>query len=170
MSTRKGSHKPHRHAHKHGHRHSHKRARGVDWREFFVRYFVVFCVVGVAAVLGLGTFIGWGVYQDHLYQVTYRPEIESDLGFTTNFISVQAGAEKVDVLTIHPVHDGYMDKIGFRDGDIITSHTATLFYKMLYTQRERTVSVNVVDGGSGLPLKDRKVRTLQFLDPPKRQH
>ena len=168
MSAHKGSHKVHRHAHKHGQKHSHKRSRGVDWREFFARYFLAFCVVAVAAVLGLGTFIGWGLYQNHLYQVTYRPEIESELGFTTDSVSVQAGAEKVEVLAIHPVHDGYMDKIGFHDGDIITSHNSTTFYKMLYTQREETVSVSVVDGGHGLPLEKRKVRTLRFLDPPRR--
>lgn len=172
MSMDKESHKVHRHSHKHDHKHDHKhghkRAREFDLRDLFARYFFGFCIVALVAALGLGTFIGWGVYQAHLYQVTYRPEIEAELGFTTDSPWVKAGGAKVEVFTIHPVHDGYMDKIGFRDGDIITSHSLTKFYKMLYTQRERTVSVSVVDGGDGLPIKERKVRTLRFLDPPKR--
>lgn len=160
MSTHKKKRKHHRHVHNHVHE--------WDWREFIAKYWIGICIAALVPIVGIGAIIGWGAYQSHLYQVKYAPELETELGFTTESTLIQAGEEKTKALTIHTVHDGYMDKIGFRDGDIITSHSSTTFYKMLYTQREETVTVNVVDGGNGLPIENRKARTLRFLDPPKR--
>lgn len=158
----------HRHAHKHPHKHSHKHGHKTDWRELFSRYFFGLCVfVGVLA-LGLGILVGWGVYQAHLYQSVYGPELEKELGFTTGSPWVQAGDRKVEVSTIHPVSGGYMGKIGFQDGDIIISHSFTEFYKMLYTQRGELVSVDLVDGGDGRPIEQREIRTLRFHIPVKR--
>lgn len=123
-------------------------------------------VIGLA-VLTVGSFIAWTAYQGHLYQSVHGPELEKELGFTIDSPWVKAGEETVEVSTIHPVPDGYMDKIGFRDDVILTNHSTTEFYKLLYTQRGRTVSVDVVDGGDGAPIEARKVKTIRFLVPPK---
>jgi hypothetical protein len=163
MTKQTGTKRHHRHAHKHTHKHR----RNTDWREILSRYFFALSILVGVLVLGLGTMIGWGLYQAHLYQGVYAPEIEKDLGFTTGSPWVKAGGENVEVFVIQPVAGGYMGKIGFQDGDIITSHSITEFYKMLYTQRGELVSVDLVDGGGGRPIEDRKVRTLRFHIPTK---
>ncbi len=153
--------------HKHAHKHTHKYSRKTDWREILSRYILGIGIVVGALVLGLGTMIGWGLYQAHLYQGVYAPELEKDLGFTTGSPWVKAGGENVEVFVIQPVAGGYMGKIGFQDGDIITSHSITEFYKMLYTQRGELVSVDLVDGGDGRLIEERKIRTLRFHIPTK---
>jgi hypothetical protein len=163
MTKQTGTKRHHRHAHKHTHKHR----RNTDWREILSRYFFALSILVGALVLGLGTMIGWGLYQAHLYQGVYAPEIEKDLGFTTGSPWVKAGGENVEVFVIQPVAGGYMGKIGFQDGDIITSHSITEFYKMLYTQRGELVSVDLVDGGDGRPIEERKIRTLRFHIPTK---
>lgn len=161
MSTRKGKRRHHRHVHKH------------DWREAVNKYsssilIVLGAVIGIV-VLSVTSILAWEGYQRHLYQGVYGPEIEKELGFTIDFPRFRAGDENVEVIAIHPVPNGYMDKIGFRDGDVILSHTVTEFYKTLYTKRGETTSVDVVDGGDGLALSARKVRARKFLIPPKQQ-
>lgn len=163
MTKRTGTKRHHKHAHKHAHKYSRK----TDWREVLSRYFFGLSILVGALVLGLGTMIGWGLYQAHLYQGVYAPELEKDLGFTTGSPRVKAGGENVEVFVIQPVAGGYMGKIGFQDGDIITSHSITEFYKMLYTQRGELVSVDLVDGGDGRPIEERKLRTLRFHIPTK---
>lgn len=153
--------------HKHAHKHTHKYSRKTDWREILSRYILGIGIVVGALVLGLGTMIGWGLYQAHLYQGVHAPEIEKDLGFTTGSPWVKAGDENVEVFVIQPLAGGYMGKIGFQDGDIITSHSITEFYKMLYTQRGELVSVDLVDGGDGRLIEERKIRTLRFHIPTK---
>lgn len=153
----------HKHPHKHAHKHEHKR----DWRGEWSRYAFGIGVALSVLALGLGAVIAWGVYQAHLYQDVYGPALEAELGFTTDTPSFQVGERKIEVSVIHPVQGGYMDKIGFRDGDVITSHTLTEFYKLLYWMQGESVSVDVVDGGNGAPLEERKVRTRRFLIPPR---
>lgn len=171
MSEQTGSKKHHRHNHRHAHKHSHKHSRKhvrkLDLREMLSRYFLGLSILVGALVVGLGSMIGWGLYQAHLYQGVYAPELEKELGFTTGSPWVKAGDEKVEVFVIQPVAGGYMGKIGFQDGDIITSHSITEFYKMLYTQRGELVSVDLVDGGDGRPIEERKARTLRFHIPVK---
>ncbi len=161
MTKQTGTKRHHKHAHKHTHKYSCK----TDWREMLSRYILGIGIVLGALALGLGAFVGWGLYQAHLYQGVYAPEIEKDLGFTTGSPWVKAGGENVEVFVIQPVAGGYMGKIGFQDGDIITSHSITEFYKMLYTQRGELVSVDLVDGGDGRPIEERKIRTLRFHIP-----
>jgi hypothetical protein len=166
MSTHKSD--KHRHKHHHHHHRTHHPKR--DWRDTFVKYrfgiIIASSVVLGIAVLTLGSFVAWAAYQGHLYQSVYGPELDTELGFTIDSSSIQAGDEKVDIFTIHPIPDGYMDKIGFLDGYVIASHSATEFYKMLHTQRGRTVSVDLVEGGDGVPIEARKVKTMRFLVPP----
>jgi len=166
MSTHKSD--KHRHKHHHHHHRTHHPKR--DWRDTFLKYrFGIIIVIGAllgTATLGLGGYIAWELYQAYLYQAEHGPALEAEFGFTHASPLFQAGEEKVEVFTIHPVPGGYMDKIGFRDG-IITSHSSTEFYKMLYTQRGETVSVDLVEGGDGVPIESRKVKTIRFLVPPK---
>lgn len=168
MSEHTGAKRHHKHNHRHAHKHTHKHTHKQDWREVLSRYFFGLSIAVGALVIGLGAFVGWGVYQTHMYQSVYGLELETELGFTTDSPSVQAGDTKVEVSTIHPVSGGYMGKIGFKDGDIITSHSLTQFYKMLHTKRGELVSVDLVDGGNGRPIEERKARTLRFHIPVKR--
>ena len=167
MST----HRPDKHRHKHHHPRHHAHHHKLGWRDTFVKYrFAILISLSVViglSVLTISSFIAWTAYQGHLYQSVYGPELEAELGFTIDSPWVQAGEEKIEVSTIHPEPDGYMDKIGFRDGSIITNHSTTEFYKLLYMQRGRTVSVDVVEGGDGVPIEARKVKTIRFLVPPR---
>lgn len=150
-------------------KHRHRHHRKHDWRDWVRKHSVgigiaVGAIVGVV-VLVFGASVGWQAYQASLYGGEYGSELESALGFTTDTVSVQAGGVNVPVFIIEPVPNGYMDKIGFRDGDIIKSLSFTEFYKMLHTQRGHVVSVDVVDGGDGAPMEARKVKTVRFLVP-----
>ena len=139
------------------------------WRDLVERYaFAAKITAGVligAAILGLGASSAWDRYQHTLYQGEYGPELQAEFGFDHASAWIQAGDEKVEVFTIHPFPGGYMDKIGFKDGNIIISCSITEFYKMLYTERGRPISVDLVEGGDGLPIESRKIKTIQFLVP-----
>lgn len=96
------------------------------------------------------------------------PELRSEFGFVSGSPYVRAGEKEVEVFTIHPVKGGYLDKVGFRDGDIVTSDSITGFYKLLYNSRGETVSVQVVKGGDGAPIDQREIKTLTFTIPGKK--
>lgn len=158
-------HHNHHHKHHHKHGHGHKHAHRPDLRELLSRYFLGLAIGIGMLVAVLGGFLGWGIYQAHLYQSVYGPELQKELGFTTDSLRVKAGDQSVKVSVIHTVPGGYMDKIGFQDSDIITSHSFTEFYKLLYTKRGETTAIDLVDGGDGKPIEERKVKTLRFHIP-----
>lgn len=167
MNDHAGAHRHHKHRHKHHHKHHHKHSSRTDWRELITPYLPALAVALGVLVLALGGLLGWGIYQSHLYRNVHGPALEAELGFKIETLSVKAGDSRIDVAVIHPVVDGYMSKMGFRDGDIITSHTLTEFYKMLYTRRGETVSTDVAEGGDGRPVEERKQRTLRYHIPVK---
>ncbi len=126
--------------------------------------------VGLAMILIAGSFsfwVWWTVNQAQLYQSKHGPEIRSEFGFAHGSPYVHAGKKEIEVLTIHPVKGGYLDKVGFRDGDIVTSESITGLYKLLHNSRGETISVQVVKGGDGAPIDQRETRTLTFEIPKK---
>jgi len=126
--------------------------------------------IGLVMIIIAGSFsfwVWWTVSQAQIYQSKYGPEIRSEFGFTHGSPYVSAGRKEIEVLTIHPAKGGYMDKVGFRDGDIVTSESITGLYKLLHNSRGETVSVQVAKGGDGLPINQRETRTLTFTIPGK---
>ena len=82
--------------------------------------------IGLVMIIIAGSFsfwVWWTVSQAQIYQSKYGPEIRSEFGFTHGSPYVSAGRKEIEVLTIHPAKGGYMDKVGFRDGDIVTSES-----------------------------------------------
>ena len=127
-------------------------------------------LIGLVAIIIAGSFLIWAWWtssQAHLYQSEYGYEIRREFGFTHGSPYVSTGKKEIEVLTIHPVKGGYLDKVGFRDADIVTSESITGFYKLLHKSRGRTISVQVVNGGDGAPIDQRETRTLTFEIPGK---
>lgn len=159
-------HTKHRHRHHHHHhKHAHRKSPQRDWQDFIARYYVPLVIAALIPVLGLCGYGGWALFESYRYQNHYGPALETELGFHLEAPLVQAGDKNARVNVIVPIPGGYMEKIGFLPGDIITSHSATEFYKMLHQERGRVMTVNVVDGGDGAPIETREVRTRKFAIP-----
>ena len=124
--------------------------------------------IGVIVIVGsLSAWVWWTVSQALLYQSEYGPELNSELGFIHGSPYVYAGGKTVEVFTIYPIKGGFLDKVGFREGDIITSESITGFYKLLYHSRGKSISVRMVNGGDGPPISKREIKSLTFTVPKK---
>lgn len=113
-------------------------------------------------------FIGWGWWigeQTKLYQIARAPQIEAAYGFTASTPQVRVHDKRRQVFAIHPDEKGLLYAAGFRDHDIILSHQMTAFYKALYHQADKTLSFKIIDGGDGLPLNQRELRTITLTPP-----
>ena len=127
-------------------------------------------LIGVITIIIAGSFSVWAWWtssQAHLYQSKYGPELRNEFGFASGSPYVRAGEKEIEVFTIHPAKGGFLDKVGFMDGDIVTSESITRFYKLLYNSRGRTISIQVVKGGDGPSIDLRETRTLKFTIPGK---
>lgn len=157
----------HRAKHHHGHKHHHRNKHGQqrDWQDFIARYYVPLVIAALIPVLGLCGYGGWSLFESYRYQKQFGPALETELGFHLESPLVQAGDKNERVNVIVPIPGGYMEKIGFLPGEIITSHSATEFYKMLHKERGRVMTVTVVNGGDGAPIEAREMRTKKFAIP-----
>ncbi|MBL4852271.1 MAG: hypothetical protein JKY90_08350 [Gammaproteobacteria bacterium] len=112
-------------------------------------------------------FIGWVWWinnQAQLYQIERAPQVEATYGFTVSTPQIRVDDRRRQVITIQPNKNGLLYVAGFRENDILLSHQMTAFYKALYHQNSDTLHFNVLDGGDGLPLNQRELRTITL--PP----
>ena len=117
----------------------------------------------IAIAMVFIAFLGWNWWisdQARLYQIDRGTEIEAKYGFTISTPQVRVHDIRRQVLAVHPEDDGLLYQAGFRDGDILLSHHITAFYKALYHHSDKTLSFNVIEGGDGLPLNERELRTI----------
>lgn len=122
----------------------------------------------ITLIILAGLFLGWGrwiAYQASLYQGERGPELRRELGFGVGSPYIQTGDRRTEVFTIYPVADSVMETAGFRNGDIVLSTSITRFYKLLYHSRGKSVTVEVVKGGNGVALDQRKLRVITFMVP-----
>ncbi len=83
------------------------------------------------------------------------------LGFNYKVSRVNAGPDKVVVLTVHPFNGGLLEKAGFKDGDILLNLLDPSFKKLLKKLKKGVpVLIDVVEGGNGPSIEDRKIRRI----------
>jgi len=119
-------------------------------------------VLIISIVLAGWVWIVWTKTNATKYQTELGPQIRGKFGFAHGSPYIKAGDKHIEVFTIHPKTDGLLHKAGFKDGDIVVDQTITDFYKMLYHAKGKVVEIKVVDGGDGLPIAQRKTRTISF--------
>lgn len=110
-------------------------------------------------------YIKWTANQAKLYQTEYGQLLREELGFTHGSPYVMAGEKKIEVFTIYPKKEKLLHAYVFREGDILISESITGFYKLLFHSKGNKDSIDVVDAGDGLPIKERDMRTLTFKVP-----
>jgi len=101
-------------------------------------------------------------------QVTVRPKIEKELGFTLGTPYVDDGSpRKSEVIAISTVStNGILHKNGVQPGDIIVREkTIGNFCKRLDQPHGEEVTLYLVSDGDGLPVQQRPVKEIAFVMP-----
>jgi hypothetical protein len=93
--------------------------------------------------------------------------LENKFGFHSEVIDVASGDDRIDVLAVYPDMTGLLHQAGFRDGDIVLSHSQVEFYGLLYKKKGSVQTIEIVSD-SGLESIDEGVRkTILFKIPDK---
>lgn len=79
-------------------------------------------------------------------QQEIHAKLENKFGFTSEVVSIETDGEEVGFLSISPRENGLMFAAGFRDGDIVLSHTKFKFYSLLYRENGSTVPIEIIRG------------------------
>lgn len=122
-------------------------------------------LIAIPLIFAAAGYAYWTTYQGQKYQSHLGGDLRERLGFTHGSPYVIAGEEKIEVFTVYPEADGFLYAAGFRSGDIVTSESITGFYRLLYQNAGKPVSVVVVPGGDGPPISLRKKRKFEFTLP-----
>jgi hypothetical protein len=93
--------------------------------------------------------------------------LESRYGFHSEIIEMEPGDARMDVLAIYPDTAGVLYQAGFREGDIVLSHSKFEFYGLLYQKNGSTQAIEIVSDADRESM-DRGVRkTILFEIPGK---
>ena len=92
-------------------------------------------------------------------------KLESKFNFTSAIINMQSGEQTIEVFTIYPEKDGILYDAGFREGDVILSHTKYKFYRLLYEKKGSTEPIDILSG-DGIVVADKNRPSTIFLNIP----
>ena len=130
-------------------------------------------ILGVAAALLFATGLGFGIYtagQARYYQRVIGSVLERDLGFRHGSPYFIFGDDSIEVFTLQPQPGGVMSAAGVRDSDIVLDHSITGFYRTLHKHRGFRMAFRVTDGGDGVPIAKRPIRTITLQIPVQRRN
>ena len=102
------------------------------------------------------------------WQVAVGKTIERELGFQhgTPYIQEAGASYPREVLTIESVTSGgTLDQAGFKNGDVVRGLSINGLLQLLHHNRGKSVIIQVVDGGDGLPLNHRPEREVKLTVP-----
>jgi len=128
-------------------------------------------VIGAAVLFA--ALIAFGIYtaqQARYYQSVIGSVLDHDLGFRHGSPYFIFGDDSSEVFTLHPQPGSLMSAARVRDSDIVLDHSITGFYRTLHERRGSTIAFRVTDGGDGVPIAQRPVRTITLQIPAQRQH
>jgi hypothetical protein len=129
-------------------------------------------ILAIGAGILFAALTAFGVYtalQAHRYQSVIGSVLDRDLGFRHGSPFFSFGDDSFEVFTLHPQPSGIMSAAGVRDSDIVLDHSITGFYRTLHEHRGSTITFRVTDGGDGIPLAQRPIRTVTLQIPAQRQ-
>ena len=130
----------------------------------FVRYIPWYVWPAVTALI----FAVWIMSRQAVeLQSELYSRLESKYGFHSEIIEMEPGDARMDVLAIYPDKAGVLYRAGFRDGDIVLSHSKFEFYGLLYQKNGSTQPIEIVSDADRESM-DRGVRkTILFEIPGK---
>ena len=91
--------------------------------------------------------------------------LETRFGFHSEIIEREPGDASFDLLVLYPDNPGALYQAGFRNGDIVTSHSKYEFYGLLYQKKGSTQLIEIVSDTVVRSL-DEGVRKTIFLEIP----
>lgn len=118
---------------------------------------------GIALIIVFGIFLvsrEAAVLQQEIYA-----KFEDKFGFTTRSVKTQMGNQLIDSFSVAPEAGSLLYDAGFRDGDIILSHTKQQFFRLLYKKKGRTETIEIVREIVGSSNQDIQVKTIYFQIP-----
>jgi hypothetical protein len=125
--------------------------------------FLQWSIIGSILVLIFGV---WLVSKNATaLQGELNSKLESKFNFTSEIVNRQSGEQTIEAFTIYPAKDGILYVAGFREGDVILSHTKYKFYRLLYEKKGMTEPIEIFDGDE-IAAADKNRPTTIFLKIP----
>ena len=125
--------------------------------------FLQWSIIGSLLVLVFGV---WLVSKNAtVLQGELNTKLESKFNFTSAIIKMQSGEQIIEAFTIYPAKDGILYDAGFREGDVILSHTKYKFYRLLYEKKGSTEAIDILSR-DGIASADKNRPTAIFLNIP----
>ena len=125
--------------------------------------FLQWSIIGSLLVLVFGV---WLVSKNAtVLQGELNTKLESKFNFTSAIINMQSGEQTIEAFTIYPEKDGILYVAGFREGDVILSHTKYKFYRLLYEKKGSTEAIDILSR-DGIASADKNRPTAIFLNIP----
>jgi len=120
----------------------------------------------ITAIIIAGLSYGfWKTKQSQYLQGEVAPKYKELLGFTYGTPYVKAGSDRVEVFTLYPESGGALEHQGVRDGDIVLEMRINDLFKALDSNRGGQISIQVVNGNDGSPIKERPIRNIMIPVP-----
>ena len=125
--------------------------------------FLQWSIIGSILVLVFGV---WLVSKNAtVLQGELNTKLESRFGFTSAIVNTQSGEQTIETFAIYPEKDGILYVAGFREGDVILSHTKYKFYRLLYEKKGSTEAIDILSR-DGIASADKNRPTAIFLNIP----
>ena len=118
---------------------------------------------GIALILVFGIYLvsrEAAVLQQEIYA-----KLEKKFGFTTSSVTTQIGNRSIESFTVAPEAGSLLYDAGFRDGDIILSHSKQKFFRLLYKKNGRTETIEIGRQYIGSSHQGIQVITIYFQIP-----
>ena len=123
--------------------------------------FLQWSIIGSLLVLVFGV---WLVSKNAtVLQGELNTKLEGKFNFTSEIIKMQSGEQTIEAFTIYPEKDGILYDAGFREGDVILSHTKYKFYRLLYEKKGNTEPIDIL-GSNEIATADEDRPTTIYLN------
>ena len=118
---------------------------------------------GIALIIFLGIYL---VSREaaELQQEIYA-KLEDKFDFTTRPVKTQIDNQSIESFSVVPEAGSLLYDAGFRDGDIILSHTKQNFFRLLYEKKGRTEAIEIARENIGSSSQDIQIKTIFFRIP-----
>ena len=106
------------------------------------------------------------IQQANYYQGELAPILNRDLGFNHDspYVSVVDNRYE-EVFRLDPWAGKIFAKAGVKERDIGRDYSITGLYRALHKHRGEEFTFRVTDGGDGIPIKDRVIRSITIRIP-----
>ncbi|RZV53433.1 MAG: hypothetical protein EX270_08785 [Pseudomonadales bacterium] len=92
-------------------------------------------------------------------------KLEKKFSFTSSMVSAQIENQRKEFLKIDPIDNGLIFEAGFRNGDIIISHTKPAFYALLYKKKGKTETIEIFRGNLDSSFNRNSLKKITFEIP-----